>query len=96
MEKKIKDEMKHAFYLFDTDNKGFINLDDLKKLMSLGDADLHLTKEDVLEMMEEGDKDVDGKITLDDFLRIMKKTVRNHLKTSMYCVELNFFPIFTT
>lgn len=77
LEKKIKDEMKHAFYLFDSDNKGFLNLDDLKKLMHPGngaDDPDQLTKEDVLEMMEEGDKDGDGKITLDDFLRIMKKT----------------------
>ncbi len=89
--------MKHAFYLFDSDNKGFLNLDDLKKLIHPGngaDDPDQLTKEDVLEMMEEGDKDGDGKITLDDFLRIMKKTVKNSKEKSVleYCGDL--FPFF--
>lgn len=61
-----------AFRLFDDDDKGKITFQDLKRVAKeLGE---NLTDEELMEMIEEADRDGDGAISKDDFMRIMKKT----------------------
>ena len=36
----------------------------------------NLTDEELMEMIEEADRDGDGEVGQDDFLKVMKKTVR--------------------
>lgn len=71
-EKDSKEEVLKAFKLFDDDNTGKITLKNLKRVAKeLGE---NLTDEELQEMIDEADRDGDGEISQEDFLRIMKKT----------------------
>jgi centrin-1 len=64
--------MLKAFRLFDSDNTGKISFKNLKRVArELGE---NLTDEELQEMIDEADKDGDGEVNEDEFLRIMKKT----------------------
>lgn len=66
-----REEILKAFRLFDADEKGKIAFKDLKRVaQELGEA---LSDEEIQEMIEEADRDGDGEVTEEDFLRIMKK-----------------------
>ncbi|KAJ1557801.1 hypothetical protein HK096_005273, partial [Nowakowskiella sp. JEL0078] len=68
-----RDEMRQTFKLFDPDlNTGTITIKNLRKVVEMVGEDL--TDEELREMMEEADKDQDGEVTEEDFIRIMKKT----------------------
>lgn len=72
MEKDTNEEILKAFRLFDSDDTGKISFKNLKKVAEeLGE---NLTDEELQEMIDEADRDGDGEINQDDFLRIMKKT----------------------
>jgi len=61
-----------AFRLFDDDNTGKISLKNLKRVArELGET---MTDEELQEMIDEADRDGDGEIGEEDFIRIMKKT----------------------
>ncbi|KAL3874519.1 hypothetical protein ACJMK2_037525 [Sinanodonta woodiana] len=74
MGKKMKEadteeEIKDVFNIFDRDGNGFICNEELKFVMTnLGEK---LTDEEIGEMIKEADKDKDGQISYDDFLRLM-------------------------
>lgn len=71
-EKDVMDEIRKAFQLFDEDNSGFITLNNLKRVAEkLGEK---FKDEDLQEMIEEADKDGDGKINLEEFAFVMQKT----------------------
>lgn len=71
-EKDSKDEVLKAFKLFDDDNTGKITFKNLKRVAKeLGE---NLTDEELQEMIEEADRDGDGEISQEEFLRVMKKT----------------------
>lgn len=71
-EKDSKEEIMKAFRLFDDDETGKISFNNLKRVASeLGET---LTDEELQEMIDEADRDGDGEISQDEFLRIMKKT----------------------
>lgn len=71
-EKDTKEEIMKAFKLFDDDETGKISFKNLKRVAKeLGE---NLTDEELHEMIEEADRDGDGEINQDEFLRIMKKT----------------------
>ena len=71
-EKDTKDEILKAFRLFDDDDTGKITFKNLKRVAKeLGES---LTDEELQEMIEEADRDGDGEISQEEFLRIMKKT----------------------
>ncbi len=73
-ERDSKEEILKAFKLFDDDSTGKITFKNLKRVAKeLGE---NLTDEELQEMIDEADRDGDGEINEDDFLRIMKKTVR--------------------
>ncbi|XP_077291762.1 uncharacterized protein LOC143915164 isoform X2 [Arctopsyche grandis] len=71
-EKDIKEEIMKAFKLFDDDETGKISFKNLKRVAKeLGE---NLTDEELQEMIDEADRDGDGEINQEEFLRIMKKT----------------------
>lgn len=71
-EKDSREEIMKAFRLFDDDETGKISFKNLKRVAKeLGE---NLTDEELQEMIDEADRDGDGEINQDEFLRIMKKT----------------------
>lgn len=71
-ERDPRDEILKAFRLFDDDNTGKISLKNLKRVArELGEA---MTEEELQEMIDEADRDGDGEICEEEFVRIMKKT----------------------
>ncbi|GLH02218.1 hypothetical protein R5R35_006874 [Gryllus longicercus] len=71
-EKDSREEIMKAFRLFDDDETGKISFKNLKRVSrELGE---NLTDEELQEMIDEADRDGDGEISQDEFLRIMKKT----------------------
>ncbi|XP_057613223.1 centrin-4 [Chionomys nivalis] len=71
-EKDEKEEILKAFKLFDDDATGTISLNNIKRVAKeLGE---NLTEEDLQEMLDEADRDGDGEINEEEFLRMMKKT----------------------
>lgn len=71
-EKDTKEEIMKAFRLFDDDETGSISFKNLKRVAKeLGE---NLTDEELQEMIEEADRDGDGEVNKEEFLRIMQKT----------------------
>ncbi|KAF7649113.1 hypothetical protein LDENG_00146650 [Lucifuga dentata] len=71
-EKDSKEEILKAFRLFDDDCTGTISFKNLKRVAKeLGE---NLTDEELQEMIDEADRDGDGEVNEQEFLRIMKKT----------------------
>ncbi|KAI3389500.1 hypothetical protein SNEBB_010514 [Seison nebaliae] len=71
-EKDTKEEIMKAFRLFDDDETGKISFKNLRRVArELGE---NLTDEELQEMIDEADRDGDGEVNEQDFLRIMKKT----------------------
>ncbi|KAM3866964.1 uncharacterized protein cetn4 [Diretmus argenteus] len=70
--KDPKEEILKAFRLFDDDCTGKISFKNLKRVTKeLGET---LTDEELQEMIDEADRDGDGEVNEEEFLRIMKKT----------------------
>lgn len=66
------EEMRKAFRLFIDDESDKISLRHLKRVAKeLGEG---MNEDELQEMIEEADRDGDGEISEDDFIRIMKKT----------------------
>ena len=66
------EEIKKAFKLFDDDTTGFISFQNLRRVArELGET---MTDQEITEMLEEADKDGDGAISEDEFMKVMKKT----------------------
>ncbi|EFB18868.1 hypothetical protein PANDA_013090, partial [Ailuropoda melanoleuca] len=71
-EKNEKEEILKAFKLFDDDDTGSITLNNIKRVAKeLGE---NLTDDELQEMLDEADRDRDGEINEEEFLRMMKKT----------------------
>ena len=71
-EKDSREEILKAFRLFDDDETGKISFKNLKRVAKeLGE---NMTDEELQEMIDEADRDGDGEINEEEFLRIMKKT----------------------
>lgn len=72
LERDPVEEMKKAFMLICEEGHDKITLKSLKKTAEeLGES---MTKEELQEMIEEADRDGDGEIGEEDFIKIMKKT----------------------
>ncbi|KAG0333928.1 eukaryotic translation initiation factor 2C, 2, partial [Podila humilis] len=67
-----QDELSRVFQLFDAQGKGYIRMDDLRRLAN--ELGLSMTDQQLEEMMDEADRDGNGAVTPDEFGRIMKKT----------------------
>ena len=71
-ERDPKEEMMKAFRLFDDDETGKISFKNLKRVAKeLGE---NMTDDEIAEMIEEADRDGDGEIGEEEFMRIMRKT----------------------
>lgn len=71
-EKDSKEEILKAFRLFDDDGTGTISFKNLKRVAKeLGE---NLTDEELKEMIDEADRNGDGEVNEQEFLRIMRKT----------------------
>ncbi|CAL5996293.1 Centrin [Hexamita inflata] len=71
-ERDSREEILKAFRLFDDDNTGKITFKNLKRVAKeLGE---NLTDEEIQEMIDEADRDGDGEINEEEFLRIMRRT----------------------
>ena len=71
-ERDSREEILKAFMLFDDDNTGKISFKNLKRVAKeLGE---NLTDEEIQEMIDEADRDGDGEINEEEFLRIMRRT----------------------
>ena len=71
-ERDSREEILKAFRLFDDDETGKISFRNLKRVAKeLGE---NMTDEELQEMIDEADRDGDGEISEEEFLRIMKKT----------------------
>ncbi|XP_059555024.1 centrin-2-like, partial [Myotis daubentonii] len=70
--KKVsKEGILKAFKLFDDDETGTISFDNLKRVSNeLGE---NITDEELQEMTDEADRDGDGEVNEEDFLRIRKR-----------------------
>ena len=66
------EEIRRVFKLFDDDETGKISFRNLKRVArELGE---NMTDEELQEMIDEADRDGDGEVNEEEFLRIMKKT----------------------
>ena len=71
-ERDPREEMVKAFRLFDDDETGKISFKNLKRVAKeLGE---NMSDEEIQEMIDEADRDGDGEIGEEEFMRIMKKT----------------------
>merc|ERR1711881_118997 len=71
-EKDSREEIIKAFRLFDDDETGRISFKNLKRVAKeLGET---MTDEELQEMVDEADRDGDGELNEEEFLRIMKNT----------------------
>ncbi|KAL8270005.1 hypothetical protein Esti_006070 [Eimeria stiedai] len=67
-----KEEMLKAFRLFDDDGTGRITFKNLKRVAKeIGE---NITDEELQEMIDEADRDGDGEINEEEFLRVMRKS----------------------
>ena len=71
-ERDSKEEMIKAFRLFDDDETGRITFKNLKRVAK--DLGENMTDEELQEMIDEADREGSGEVSLEDFMRIMKKT----------------------
>ena len=72
-ERDPREEMMKAFRLFDDDDTGKISFHNLRRVAKeLGE---NMTDEEIQEMIDEDDRDGDGEINEDEFMRIMRKTI---------------------
>mmetsp|Transcript_17948 Transcript_17948/g.38733 ORF Transcript_17948/g.38733 Transcript_17948/m.38733 type:complete len:117 (-) Transcript_17948:182-532(-) len=71
-ERDSREEMLKAFRLFDDDESGKISFKNLKRVaMELGES---ISDEELQEMIDEADRDGDGEVSQEEFIRIMEKT----------------------
>ena len=62
-----EDQVKHVFDLFDTDKKGYINVDDLRRIADeLGES---MNEDELQEMIQRASQD--GRVTLEDFEAVL-------------------------
>lgn len=67
--KNSEQELRNAFKVFDKDNNGFITAKELKHVMENLGEDISI--EEASFMIMEGDLNNDGKLTYDEFIKLM-------------------------
>ena len=71
-ERDSREEIIKAFRLFDDDETGKISFRNLKRVATeLGET---ISDEELQEMIDEADRDGDGEVSQEEFIRIMEKT----------------------
>lgn len=65
------EEIEKSFHLFDQNGDNYLDINDLKYVADLiGET---MSQEELNEMIKEADQDKDGRVTLDDFKRVVRK-----------------------
>ena len=74
MKDKIGDdpELKMMFRMYDIDKSGFINASELKIMCEIMGDGYVITEEGIEEAMKEADKNGDGKISFEEFAKLME------------------------
>ncbi|KAG0342845.1 hypothetical protein BG000_000608 [Podila horticola] len=67
-----QDELSRVFQLFDPQGKGYIRMEDLKRIA--GELGIPMSDLQLEEMIDEADRDGNGAVTAEEFGRVMKKT----------------------
>ncbi|XP_059044870.1 uncharacterized protein LOC131840698 isoform X2 [Achroia grisella] len=62
-----------SFRLFDTDDTGFISFENIKHVTHI--LGTYLTDEEIEEMIDDADKDFDGFISVEEFMKMIKNSV---------------------
>ncbi|CDW86069.1 UNKNOWN [Stylonychia lemnae] len=70
-ERNSEEELRRSFRIYDEDDTGKISFADLKRVAQELKADL--TDDEIKGMIYEADRDRDGEVSCDEFLRIMRK-----------------------
>ena len=71
-DRDTREDINKVFRLFDDDGTGSISIRNLRRVArELGET---MTDEELQEMIDEADRDGDGEVNEEEFLRIMKKT----------------------
>lgn len=65
-------EIMHGFHLFDTEHKGKITLEDLRR--ACDQTGEKFTDQDLQEMIDEADRDGDNAVSKQEFMNIMLRT----------------------
>ena len=69
-----REEVEKVFRLFDEERSGYITFRALKRVVNeLGEG---LSEEEMQEMIDEADRDQDGKISFEEFYRVMRRPRR--------------------
>merc|ERR1711918_8115 len=71
LNKDPKDDMVKAFKLFDDDQTGFVTLKNMKRVAK--ETNQTLDDDELQEMLDDADKDGDGQLNQEEFLKMMKK-----------------------
>ncbi len=69
----LKDQYKEAFDMFDTENRGFINVDQIRRALKKFGQDL--TRREVEDMIKDLDSDGSGTLTFEEFITFMQTQV---------------------
>ncbi|XP_074311632.1 putative calcium-binding protein CML13 [Silene latifolia] len=71
-ERDTKEELMKAFRIIDQDNNGKISPADIQRIAKeLGES---FTDREIHEMVDEADRDRDGEVNVEEFLRMMRRT----------------------
>ncbi|XP_028760484.1 caltractin [Neltuma alba] len=71
-ERDTRDELLKAFQIIDGDKNGKISAADIKRIAAeLGES---FSDRDIQEMIDEADRDRDGEVNADEFIKMMRKT----------------------
>ncbi|KAG8497490.1 hypothetical protein CXB51_008694 [Gossypium anomalum] len=69
-ERDTKEELTKAFQIIDQDKN--ISAQDIERIAN--ELGVKLTEKEIQDMIEEADKDNDGEVNMDEFMRVMKRT----------------------
>ena len=73
------EQLYYAFKKFDTDNSGYITVDELKQL--LAKIGQHYSDREIAKMIATVDRNGDGKLSYQDFVRLMKPAAPTSVTT---------------
>lgn len=79
-----KDEVKmyiERFRLIDQENKGYISINDMRRSFK-NFGDIHITGEDLHEMLREIDTNMNGQVELDEYLQMMSAVKAGHISAT--------------
>ncbi|XP_038997540.1 caltractin-like [Hibiscus syriacus] len=71
-ERDTKEELMKAFHIIDQDDNGKISAQDIQRIAD--ELGVNLTEKEIQDMIEEADRDKDGEVNMDEFMRMMKRT----------------------